>query len=190
MAVDSFIWFTAPATGGQLSSAATKPQGETQDKFFSTKGALEVMSCSISMEQAQTVGSMSSGSSAGKIKFNEFTVERAVDLASVPLFNACCAGAHFPALHLALRKAGGEQLKYFQLIFRQVFVTKISVTGGGGEEAPKETITFVFGAMGVQYARQLTTGKAGTPIQAMWSVITGKPNLGVPDPGSEQFDTP
>jgi type VI secretion system secreted protein Hcp len=190
MACDNYMWFTAAATGGLLSTAATQPKGETQDVFFKTKFAMELTSCSFSVAQAETTGSMSTGSSAGKAKFERLTIEKYVDAASVPLVNACTAGAHFPAIHIACRKAGGDQLKYLQFIMRQVFVTKVSWSGGGGEEAPKETIEFVFGAMGMQYCRQLETGAAGTPIQAMWSVITGKPNLGIPDPGSEKFDTP
>jgi len=180
MACDNFIWFPAAATGGLLSKAATKPQGESQDKWFSTKGAFECLSLSFGVSQAETTGSASGGASAGKAKFEEFSIEKSVDLASVPLFVACCAGAHFPSVMLAVRKAGGSNLIYLQYIFRQVFVTGINWSGGGGEEAPKETIKFKFGAMGIQYVRQLSTGAAGTPSQVMWSAVTNKPTLDVP----------
>jgi type VI secretion system secreted protein Hcp len=191
MACDNYVWFSAAATGGLLSSAATKPAGETQDKFFKTKNAMECLSISFGVAQAETTASTSTGSSAGKAKFDEFTIEKFVDLASVPIFNACCAGAHFPTMHLAVRKAGGDQLKYFQIIFRQVFVTSIGWNGGGGEEAPKETIKFKYNAMGVQYVRQLATGAAGTPIQAMWSIATGKPELTVPGlPAPDAHEAP
>lgn len=190
MAVDNFMWFSAAASGGNLASNATKPAGETQDKFFKTKNALEILSISFGATQAETTSSMSGGSSAGKIKFDEFTIEKFVDLSSVPIFNACVAGAHFPTVHVAIRKAGGDMLNYFQVIFRQLFVTSISITGGGGDEAPKETIKFKFNAMGVQYIRQLATGAAGVPIQAMWSVATGKPELTVPGlSAADQFET-
>src|SRR5271165_3605217 len=98
MACDNFIWFPAAATGGLLSEAATKPQGETTDKWFSTKGALECLSIGFGVSQAETTGSVSSGASAGKAKFEEFTIEKYVDLASVPLYSACAAGAHFPSV--------------------------------------------------------------------------------------------
>jgi type VI secretion system secreted protein Hcp len=180
MAVDNFMWFSAAATGGMLASNATKPAGETMDKHFKTKNALEILSISFGASQAETTSSQATGSSAGKVKFDEFSIEKFVDLASVPIFNACVAGAHFPTVHVAIRKAGGDQLNYFQIIFRQLFVTSISISGGGGEEAAKETIKFKFNAMGVQYVRQLATGAAGTPIQAMWSIATGKPELTIP----------
>lgn len=184
MACDNFVWFPAAATGGLLSDAATKPQGESQDKWFSTKGAFECLSISFGVSQAETTGSSSGGSSAGKAKFEEFTIEKSVDLASVPMYSACCAGAHFPSVMLAIRKAGGSNLVYLQYIFRMVFVTGINWSGGGGEEAPKETIKFKFGALGIQYVKQLPTGGAGTPVQVMWSAITNKPTLDVPSLGA------
>jgi len=180
MACDNFIWFPTAATGGLLSEAATKPKGETQDKWFVSKDALELLSFSFGAAQAETTGSASSGAAAGKAKFNEFSVEKFVDLASVPLYSACAAGAHFPSVCFAIRKAGGSNLLYLQYIFRQVFVIGINWSGGSGEEAPKETIKFKYGAMGIQYVRQLSTGAAGTPTQVMWSLVTNKPTLDVP----------
>jgi len=91
------------------------------------------------------------------------------------------AGAHFDTVMLANRKAGGAQLLYLQYCFRMVFVTSISWSGGGGEESPKETIKFKFGAMGIQYVRQKSTGEADTSGSgkqiALWSVVNNKPTL-------------
>lgn len=179
MACDNFLWFTDAASGGLLPPGATKPQGETTDKWFSQKNALECLSIAFGVAQAETTGSGSTGASAGKAKFEEFTIEKYVDAASVPLYSACAAGAHFPSVMLALRKAGGSNLLYLQYCFRQVFVTGINWSGGGGDEAPKETIKFKFGAMGIQYVRQLATGQAGIPVQVMWSAVNNKPTLDV-----------
>ena len=191
MACDNFLWFPDAATGGLLSTAATKPQGETTDKWFTPKGAMECLSFSFAIAQAETSGSASTGAAAGRANFEEFSIEKYVDLASVPLYNACTAGAHFPTLMLAIRKAGGSPLLYLQFIFRQVFVTSISWSGGGGEETPKESIKFKYGAFGVQYCRQLATGAAGVPISNMWSAITNKPTLEVPGlGGNPKFETP
>jgi type VI protein secretion system component Hcp len=88
---------------------------------------------------------------------------------------------------LANRKAGGSQLIYLQYAFRQVFVTSISWSGGGGEEAPKETIKFKFGAMGIQYVRQKPDGSGDTMIPGYWSTTLNKPTLDMPVgmPGSD-----
>ena len=180
MAADNFLWFPSAATGGLLSSKATKPEGETTDSWFSKDKALEILSFGFGVSQAETSGSGTTGASAGKAKFEEFSIEKFVDLASVPLYNACTAGAHFPSIMLAIRKAGGTNLLYLQYIFRMVFVTGINWSGGGGEEPPKETIKFKFGAMGIQYISQKADGGEGTKLTASWSTTTNKPSLEVP----------
>ena len=180
MASDNFIWFPEAAKGGNLSDKAVKPQGETSDNWFKPLGGLECLSVTFGVSQAETTGSAASGSGAGKAKFEEFTIEKYVDLASVPLYNACTAGAHYPTVMLANRKAGGSQLLYLQYAFRMVFVTSINWSGGGGEEAPKETIKFKFGTMGIQYIRQKADGSGGVPITAAWSTALNKPTLSMP----------
>jgi type VI secretion system secreted protein Hcp len=180
MAADNFIWFPEAAKGGNLDKAAQQPKGESSDNWFKPLGGLECLSVSFGVSQAETVGSAGGGASAGKCKFEEFTIEKYVDLASVPLYNACCAGAHFPTVMLANRKAGGSQLLYLQYAFRMVFVTAINWSGGGGEEAPKETIKFKFGALGIQYIRQKPDGTGDKPITASWSTLLNKPSLAMP----------
>ena len=184
MAADNFLWFPDPAKGGLLAAAnakASQPEGETTDKWFKDMKALEVSNVSFGLGQAQTAGSSSTGAGAGKAKFEEFSLDKGVDLASVPLYLACTAGAHFPSVMLACRKAGGENLVYLQYIFRMVFVTSISWQGGGGEEAPRESIKFKFGAMGIQYIQQSADGTEGTnKMIGYWNTTTNRPDLVVP----------
>jgi len=177
VAADNFLWFPNPAKGGLLTNKGDKPEGETTDDHFKDLKALELKSFKFGVEQAETTGSGSGGASAGKAKFGEFEITKGVDRASAPLFTACCAGAHFPSVYLAARKAGGSNLVYLQYCFRQVFVTKIDWSGGAGEEAPEETVTFKYGAMGIQYIRQKPDGSGDTPEQGMWSVVTNKPTM-------------
>jgi len=179
MAADNFLWFPEAAKGGLLTGKSSQPEGETTDAWFSKKKALEILSLSFGVSQAETSGSASTGAGAGRSKFEEFSIEKAVDLASVPLYNACTAGAHFPSVMLAVRKSGGSHLLYLQYIFRMVYVTNVSWSGGGGEEAPKETVKFKFGAMGIQYIQQKADGTEGTKMQGLWSATGNQPTLDV-----------
>jgi type VI protein secretion system component Hcp len=60
-----------------------------------------------------------------------------------------------------------------------VFVTGISWSGGGGEEAPRETVKFMFGAMGIQYIQQKADGSEGTKIQGLWNTTSNASSLDV-----------
>ncbi len=178
MASDNFMWFPDAAQGGLLISGAAKPEGETQDKWFSKQKAFELKSFSFGCSQAETQGSASTGAGAGKVKFDEFSVEKGVDLGTVPIYQACVAGAHFPTVMIGIRKAGGAGLIYVQFAFAQVFVIGAKHSGGSGEEAPAETITFKYGSMAIRYVQQKSDGTQGTAMEGMWSAVTNSPTFG------------
>ena len=72
-------------------------------------------------------------------------------------------------------------MDYLKYCFRMVYVTNVSWSGGGGEEAPEETVEFVYGAMGINYIPQ---DSGGQPLVAKkqiaaWSQTTNQPSLEV-----------
>jgi len=184
MPADNFVWFPDAAVGGLLTAnqQANQPKGETGDKWFKPMSAFEVKSISFGVEMAHTIGSGTSGAAAGKAKFQPIKLVKDVDQGSCPLFAACTAGAHFPSLYLAVRKTGGVNLVYLQYIFRMVFVTEIGWSGGEGEANPEENISFVYGAMGMQYIKQKPDGSADATntMVGLWSTVTNKNTWDVP----------
>ena len=191
MACDNFMWFPNQAMGIPAGNTAARPQGETQDDWMAKMQAMEIKSFNFGITQAHTAGSASGGASGGKAQFNEFSISKYVDLASVPVFTACTVGAHFPWVFLAIRKAGGSHLIYLQYVFGQVFVTNIDWSGGTGDDPFTENIKFKYGAMGVQYIRQDAKGQAANTQQSLWSAITNSPTLVIPDlPTAPKFIAP
>jgi type VI secretion system secreted protein Hcp len=179
MPADNFMWFPDSAKGGLLDGKSAKPEGESTDAWFAKKKALEVKNFTFSLEHSDSTSSGTSGSASGRVKFNEFAFSKSVDLSSVPLYQACAAGAHYPTVMLAIRKAGGSNLIYLQYMFRQVFVVSIGWSGGGGDELPSEDVKFRFGAFGIRYVQQLADGTEGTKMEAAWSVVENKNSLSV-----------
>ena len=171
MAVDSYIYFI-PADGvGMLT-----PTGETQDKYFSAKGAFEIKEFSFDIENPHSLGSATGGGGSGKVKFNEFTIKKPTDVASCYFFKNCAAGAHYKEVVLAIRKAGGDPKTagkpYLEFHFGTVFTTKIEWSGPG-DEGPEESITFAFGALRIFYRKQDKTGKlADVPLDMCWNQVT------------------
>jgi type VI secretion system secreted protein Hcp len=186
MACDNFLIFGPYTAGGTITpdtvtivGGKLNVSGETQDKDFTN--ALEIKEFSFGVENPTTIGSMSAGAGAGKAKFNEFNVKKAVDIASPQLFLAAGLGCHFPTVNLVVRKAGGVKVPYLVYQFKMVFVTKVEWSGGAGEEAPDEDVTFVYGAMQISYQKQNSTGQPiGSPSQCAWSQVTNQPTLAVP----------
>ncbi len=121
-----------------------------------------------------------------RAKFQAFTVNKFIDFASPQMYKACSTGSRFPTAMLAVRKTGGEPLLYIQFMFRDVAVTSITWSGGGGEKAPDETVTFEFQAMGFQYVKQTPRGLGQgandrVTRQWQWSTLLNKATLDIPD---------
>jgi type VI secretion system secreted protein Hcp len=174
MAVDAFIWFENPGVGGV-------PMGETFDKTYKPKNAFEIKDFSFGVENPTTIGSATGGAGAGKIKFNEFTIKKTTDQASALFFKNCCTGSHYANVVIEMRKAGGSAdvagKAFLRFKFGTVFTTKIDWSGPG-DEGPEETITFVYGKLGVTYWLQTTdpgtgqsTGLQGAPKPGGWDQV-------------------
>jgi type VI secretion system secreted protein Hcp len=179
MACDNFLTFLGAAKGGNLPPASKQPIGESLD--INHQGSTELKSFEFGAENPTTLGSSTGGAGAGKVKFQNFKVTKEVDYASGPLYLACAAGAHFPGIALQIRKAGGSQNDYLVYLFKMVYVVSISWCGGGGEEAPEETVEFTYGSMGLQYIPQASDGTQ-SPLHSVgfWSQVTNAPSMEVP----------
>src|ERR1035438_5881813 len=100
------------------------------------------------------------GAIAGKLKFQPIEIDKVVDSASTLLYKAACNQEKpIPTLMMATRASGGQPLLYLQYIFRLIYITSIKWDGGGGTERAKESFSFEFKAMGMQYIQQGPDGK-------------------------------
>jgi type VI secretion system secreted protein Hcp len=166
MAVDAYIYFEDPGAGNP------QPKGETLDKTFSQNKAFEIKDFSFDVENATTIGSGSGGAAAGRTKFGAFTIKKSTDSASPVFFQNCVTGAHYGKVTLAIRKQGTSSKSagspFLTYVFGVVFTTKISWSGPG-DEAPEESIEFVYGTLQVEYVPQSPDGTLGTAIPAGWS---------------------
>jgi type VI protein secretion system component Hcp len=152
MAVDAFIWF-------EKSSVGSEPE------------AFEIKDFLFGVENPTTIGSATGGAGAGKIKFNEFTIKKTTDKGSPLFFKNCCAGAHYKTVTIAVRKPGRDPAasgtEFLRFRFDTVFTTKIDWSGPG-DEGPEESITFVYGKLGIKY---IPDEKGSQPVVAGWDQV-------------------
>ena len=155
-----------------------------QDSYFGKNfpnavAVVELRSFSLSAENPVTIGSTTGGAGAGKARFNPLLVEKAVDRLSPSLFMISASGAHFPTVQIFVRKAGGSAPQgakpYLAYEFSMVYVTQVAWSGGGGDEAPAEQVTFNYGALTLGYYSQTSDGSFDTLTKLGWSQITNMP---------------
>jgi type VI secretion system secreted protein Hcp len=145
--------------------------GQTNAKGKAT-GLFEIEDYSFDIEQVLNIGSASSGAGAGKITFNPFSITRKVDRASPIFFQMACSGKSFQTVGLGIRKSAGNQasgVMFLAFTFKLVAVKTVS--WAHDDEAPKETVTFEYGGMAIQYAIQDPSGKLTTVIPGGWNRV-------------------
>lgn len=146
-------------------------KGESKDAKH--PGEMEIYSFSFGAQNSTTIGSASMGAGGGKASFSSFNFMKKTDSASPLLFQACCTGAHIATGALTLRKSGGDNpVEYLKWKFKECFVESIQWSGAsGGDDAPSESVSFVYGQQTIDYQPQ---GAKGTPeggaIHGGWDV--------------------
>ena len=152
MAIDAFITF-------EIVSMGSVPE------------AFEIKDFSFGVENPTTIGSATGGAGTGKIKFNEFTIKKTSDKSSPAFFKNCCAGAHYKTVTVSMRRTDREAAsrEFLRFKFDTVFTTKIDWSGPG-DEGPEESITFVYGKLGIRF----TPEPGSKPVAAGWDQVTNK----------------
>jgi type VI secretion system secreted protein Hcp len=189
MAVDGYMFFRPYKGDPYLMSESqmdVKP-GKIPDPMFTQfgfnkakdassqgeKGALfEIEDFSFDIEQTLNIGSQSTGTGAGKVTFNPFSITRKIDKASPILFMMACSGTPFVDVRLGLRKsAGGDQSGIINLVFCFKMVAVKTISWSYDDEAPKETCTFEYGGLQIFYMDQKPDGTLNKLYPGGWNRV-------------------
>lgn len=136
-------------------------KGESQDATYKgADGWIDVLAWSWGVSNSGTTH-MGSGSGAGKANFQDISITKYIDMASMDLLKTASIGTHHPEAELVVRKAGGTPLVYLYYKLKDVIITSVSTGGSGGEDRLTENVSVNFGAFEAKYTEQLAAGGAG-----------------------------
>lgn len=155
MAVDMFLDIT-----GEIS-------GESQDKTH--KGTIDVLAWSWGMSNSGSFHT-GGGGGAGKANFQDISVTKWVDSASVVLQLYCANGSQFESAKLIVRKAGKNPLEYLVIEMTNVMITSVSTGGSGGEDKLTENVSLNFAKVAVKYKEQKPDGSGGPEKIFAWDI--------------------
>lgn len=137
-------------------------KGETADKTFKSKNAMDILAWSWGMSNSGTFHS-GTGGGGGKANFQDISVTKYIDLASPNLMLFCANGKHVAKGVITVRKAGENPLEYLKITMENILVSAYSTGGSGGEDRLTENVSLNFGKVKVEYAQQTEKGgKSGT----------------------------
>ena len=144
-------------------------EGESTSKGMEKQ--IEIESFSWGLTNVATVGSQTGGISGGRVHFSPFTIAKTVDKASPNLMLAGCNGSHLKSATVTFRKATGSSgQKPFEILkFTDCMVSSYQVTGvTGGDDTPRETVSFEFGKVEMEYYTQKADGSTAKAGNTGW----------------------
>jgi type VI secretion system secreted protein Hcp len=198
MAFNAYLVFNVGDNALKIGGESTSDVAKGLDK---DKGAVEISDFGFGVSMPVTTSrSDGGGATVGRANFDVFTCSKNIDTATTSLVDYCCKGTAIKriVLHLYRQGEGSDStgvVKYAMVVFGMCVITKVGISGGG-EELPKESLEFNYGAC--EYIYQLTnhdTGKAEGSIPTSrkgWSLVKNKAvssNQKFPDfaPGSDEW---
>jgi type VI secretion system secreted protein Hcp len=144
-------------------------KGETLDKVYKGKNAIDVLSWNWGMSNTGTFHH-GSGGGAGKANFQDISITKYVDKSTADLMMFCANGKHMAKGTLTCRKAGDNPLEYMKITMQQILVSSYATGGAAGDERTTETVTLNFAKVKVEYFMQNAQGGKETGGQMAWDI--------------------
>ena len=142
-------------------------KGESQDETH--KDEIDVLAWSWGMSNSGTTHE-GGGAGAGKASVQDFSFTKFTDLSTTDLMLSTLNGKHYDEAKLVVRKAGGTQLEFLVITFKEVIVTSVQTGGSGGEDRLTENVSLNFAEVMVEYTPQKPDGSPGTKKSFSWNI--------------------
>jgi len=146
--------------------------GEALDEQY--RDWIEVNGYSFGTHQSTSAtASSSGGAGSGRTTLSNFTFTKLLDKSSCKLMEASCAGEHLKAVSLVLSRAGGDKVKYFEIILEEVIISDYTQNASAG--IPVEVVQLNYGRIKTIYTQQKRSdGAGGGNIAGGWDRISNK----------------
>jgi type VI secretion system secreted protein Hcp len=142
-------------------------KGESRDKTHI--GEIDVLAWSWGASQSGTTH-MGGGGGSGKAAFQDLSVTKYTDAATVDLWKYLSQGTHIASGTLVVRKAGTTPLEYIKIEMTDIIISSISTGGSGGEDRLTENVSLNFAKYKISYVPQKQDGSGGTAADYTYSI--------------------
>lgn len=154
--------------------AGDKIKGETQDKEFAAKNAIDVLAWSwgLSYSGSAQVGG---GAGTGRVSVGDLSLTKYVDKATPALMLSLAKGSRTEQMKLTVRREGDKQKKYLEITLKDVFVTSLSTGGSGGEDRLTENISLNFASHTYVYVMPDVGGATTVAVEDLLGTKQSRP---------------
>ena len=143
------------------------------------KGEIDVLAWSwgLSTPEVSSAAGAGAGAGAGRVKIDNISIQKWVDIASPLLISSETTGKHITDGTLSTRKAltagkaGGDFLLFKMT---DVIVTSVHVAASADTDRPTESITLSFAKFEFDYQPTKADGSLGPAGSVGWDIVTAK----------------
>jgi len=114
------------------------------------------------------------GGGAGKVNFNDLSVDALIDKSTTAILKYCASGKHISKVELSICKAGGQQIEYARITLEDVLVTTVHYTGSDNGDTVGINYAFQASKVKQQYWEQTSSGGKGAESSAGWNIKENK----------------
>ncbi len=146
--------------------------GEAKDAQYANW--IEILGYSFGTSQSTSAtASSAGGATSGRTSLSKLCFTKYLDNASCKLLEASCAGQHLKQVRLVVCRAGGDKLKYYELVLEEVIIADYAQSAQTG--VPIEIIQLDYGRIKTTYTRQQRAdGRAGGNVTGGWDRIANR----------------
>ena len=142
-------------------------KGESLDNRY--QGAIDI--CAWTWGLAQPISSFLNTRTCGKVSVGNIQVGKFIDRSSPRLITMCCQGTRFKEALLVIRSAGGSKpVESLKIRLKNGLISSYDIMAGKGNERLRETLSFNFAEIEVEYTPQKQDGSAAPSILSMWNI--------------------
>lgn len=142
--------------------------GEATDKEHSKHIEIESWSFGGSQESGRSTGT---GGGHGKTHLGDLHLTKEMDKSSPILFKLLCDNKNFPTVTMTQRKSGANQKDFLKITLKDAGLTSVQSAGSSG--IPKESISFSFAKIDIDYKAQNENGSLEPSVSATLNAKTG-----------------
>jgi len=146
-------------------------KGESKDSNHT--GWIDINSFSWGASQPGNM-SVGGGGGAGKVNFNDLSVNAKIDKAVTAILKNCASGKHLAKVEVSVAKAGGTQVEYTRITLEDVLVTSVQFVGSEHDDTLGVTYAFQASKVKQQYWEQSASGGKGAETSAGWDIKGNK----------------
>lgn len=161
--------------------------GETRDKDFAPKKAIEVTGFQHVIRQPKSSSSSTSGGhTAERTEHGEMILTKDIDKASTKLWQAASAGTVYNSVEIWFHRAFGGQnttssgtkrVNYLKIELKNVVISSININVVDGSELPTETFGIRYSAVKWTYISHKMDGTVDGSMPGMYSLEKNEVNF-------------